>query len=119
MELSLSVRDAVAIDEHPEITEPPAREPIAIVGIGCRLPGGITDSDGLWEALLEGRDCVVDIPGSRWDPQKFLDTTGRAPGRSYVQKAGMLTEDPRAFDAAFFGIPPREGAILDPQQRLL
>jgi acyl transferase domain-containing protein len=95
------------------------REPIAIVGIGCRLPGGITDQDELWTALLEGRDCIVDIPGSRWDPQKYLDPTGRAPGRSYVQKAGMLTEDPKAFDHSFFGIPPREAAILDPQQRLL
>ena len=56
------------------------REPIAIVGIGCRLPGGITDPDGLWTTLLDGRDCIVDIPGSRWDPQKFLDPTGRAPG---------------------------------------
>jgi acyl transferase domain-containing protein/threonine dehydrogenase-like Zn-dependent dehydrogenase/NAD(P)-dependent dehydrogenase (short-subunit alcohol dehydrogenase family) len=95
------------------------REPIAIVGIGVRLPGGITDQDELWEALLEGRDCIVDIPGSRWDPQKYLDPTGRAPGRSYVQKAGMLTGDPNAFDHTFFGIPPREAAILDPQQRLL
>jgi acyl transferase domain-containing protein/NADPH:quinone reductase-like Zn-dependent oxidoreductase len=95
------------------------REPIAIVGIGCRLPGGIIDHDGLWEALVEGRDCIVDIPGSRWDPQKYLDPTGRAPGRSYVQKAGMLTDDPKAFDHTFFGIPPREAAILDPQQRLL
>jgi acyl transferase domain-containing protein/NAD(P)-dependent dehydrogenase (short-subunit alcohol dehydrogenase family)/acyl carrier protein len=95
------------------------REPIAIVGIGCRLPGGITDPDELWTALLDGRDCIVDIPGSRWDPQKYLDPTGRAPGRSYVQKAGMLAEDPKAFDHMFFGIPPREAAILDPQQRLL
>ena len=102
------------------MADPPApREPIAIVGIGCRLPGGITDPDGLWTALLDGRDCIIDIPGSRWDPQKFLDPTGRAPGRSYVQKAGMLAEDPKAFDHTFFGIPPREAAILDPQQRLL
>ena len=100
-------------------TQPQQREPIAIVGIGCRLPGGITDPDGLWNALLDGRDCVVDIPGSRWDPQKFLDPSGRAPGRSYVQKAGMLAEDPKAFDHAFFAIPPREAAIMDPQQRLL
>jgi hypothetical protein len=77
-------------------TQPQEREPIAIVGIGCRLPGGITDPDGLWNALLDGRDCVVDIPGSRWDPQKFLDPSGRAPGRSYVQKAGMLADDPAA-----------------------
>src|SRR6201993_920828 len=101
------------------IAEPHAREPIAIVGVGCRLPGGIADPDALWQALLDGRDCVADIPGSRWDPRRFYDPSGRAPGRSYVQKAGMLVEDPKEFDAAFFGIPPREAAILDPQQRLL
>lgn len=95
------------------------RDPIAIVGVGCRLPGGVADPGKLWEALLEGRDCIVDIPGSRWDPDRFLDRTGRSPGRSYVQKGGMLTEDPKAFDAEFFGILPREAAILDPQQRLL
>ncbi|WP_343710097.1 type I polyketide synthase, partial [Mycobacterium sp.] len=101
------------------VAPPAAREPIAIAGVGCRLPGGIADADGLWQALLDGRDCVVDIPGSRWDPAKFLDPTGRAPGRSYVNKGGMLREDPRAFDAAFFSVLPREAAILDPQQRLL
>jgi mycocerosic acid synthase len=101
------------------IAEPQVREPIAIVGVGCRLPGGITDPDALWQALLDGRDCVVDIPGSRWDPRRFYDPSGRAPGTSYVQKAGMLVQDPKEFDAAFFGIPPREAAILDPQQRLL
>ena len=95
------------------------REPIAIVGIGCRLPGGIDDHEGLWTALLEGTDCIIDIPGSRWDPRRFFDPTGRAAGRTYVQRAGMLTGDPADFDAAFFGIPPREAAILDPQQRLL
>jgi acyl transferase domain-containing protein/threonine dehydrogenase-like Zn-dependent dehydrogenase/acyl carrier protein len=95
------------------------RDPIAIVGIGCRLPGGISGPNELWTALLEGRDCVVDIPGNRWDPRRYLDPTGRTPGTSYVQMAGMLTEDPKAFDHTFFGIPPREAAILDPQQRLL
>ncbi len=94
-------------------------DPIAIVGVGCRLPGGIDDADSLWQALLDGRDLVVDIPGTRWDPARFLDPTGRTPGRSYVQQAGMLSHDPKAFDAAFFGILPREAAILDPQQRLL
>ena len=106
MKSSLPQPDVAATATQPEIPRPHgtptlpgpiAREPIAIVGVGCRLPGGITDTDGLWKALLEGRDCVVDIPGSRWDPQKFLDTSGRAPGRSYVQKAGMLTEDPRGI----------------------
>jgi acyl transferase domain-containing protein/acyl carrier protein len=103
----------------PATSGPSAREPIALVGVGCRLPGGIADADGLWQALLAGRDCVVDIPGSRWEPAWYLDPTGRTPGRSYIQAGGVLAEDPKAFDAAFFGILPREAAILDPQQRLL
>lgn len=106
-------------DGRPGVVNARSREPIAIVGVGCRLPGGIDDTDQFWSALLDGTDCVVDIPDSRWDPQRFFDPTGRAPGRSYVQKAGMLTEDPTTFDAAFFGIPPREAATMDPQQRLL
>ncbi len=96
-----------------------SREPIAIVGAGCRLPGGIDDPDRFWSALLDGADCVGDIPNSRWDPGRFFDPTGRSPGRSYVHKAGILRDDPTAFDAAFFGIPPREAASMDPQQRLL
>ncbi|CAN5469729.1 type I polyketide synthase [soil metagenome] len=102
-----------------EVDQTRDREPIAIVGVGCRLPGGLSDLDEFWAALMAGRDCIVDIPGNRWDPQKYLDPTGRARGRSYVHQAGILTEDPKAFDPAFFGIPPREAAILDPQQRLL
>ena len=82
------LRSTAATGRHaPAVTEPWAREPIAIVGIGCRLPGGISDPDDLWKALLDARDCVVDIPGSRWDPQKFLDPTGRAPGRSAKEAA--------------------------------
>jgi 3-oxoacyl-(acyl-carrier-protein) synthase/acyl-CoA thioesterase FadM len=101
----------------PPVVRP--REPLAIVGIGCRLPGGASDPDALLQLLLEGRDCIVDIPASRWDPRKYHDPTGRSPGRSYVQRAGLLSEDPFSFDAAFFGISPREAATLDPQQRIL
>ncbi|MBS1693354.1 MAG: type I polyketide synthase [Actinobacteria bacterium] len=114
-----SPRPLTSVSATPHAADAPARDPIAIVGIGCRLPGGITDAGEFWRALLEGRDCVVDIPGSRWDPRKFLDPSGRSPGRSYVQKAGMLRHDPREFDPSFFGIPPREAAIMDPQQRML
>jgi acyl transferase domain-containing protein/acyl-CoA thioesterase FadM/acyl carrier protein len=98
---------------------PAAREPIAIVGIGCRMPGGIEDAGGLWKVLMEGRECIVDIPESRWDRRKFHDASGKSPGRTYVQRAGLLSQDPREFDAGFFGITPREAGVLDPQQRLL
>ncbi len=98
---------------------PAAREPLAIVGIGCRMPGGIEDADGLWKVLMEGRECIVDIPESRWDRRKFHDASGKSPGRTYVQRAGLLNQDLHEFDAGFFGITPREAGVLDPQQRLL
>ncbi|NTX14092.1 SDR family NAD(P)-dependent oxidoreductase [Myxococcus sp. CA056] len=96
-----------------------SREPLAIVGIGCRLPGGIEDTDSFWKVLMEGRECIVDIPEERWDPKKFHDASGRAPGRSYVQRAGLLQQDLREFEPGFFGITPREANALDPQQRLM
>ncbi|GEN10340.1 Acyl transferase domain-containing protein [Myxococcus fulvus] len=97
----------------------PEREPLAIVGIGCRLPGGIEDTDGFWKVLMEGRECIVDIPEGRWDAKKFHDASGRAPGRTYVQRAGLLQQDLREFEPGFFGITPREANTLDPQQRLM
>ncbi|MFY1826040.1 SDR family NAD(P)-dependent oxidoreductase [Myxococcus fulvus] len=97
----------------------PAREPLALVGIGCRLPGGIEDADGFWKVLMEGRECIVDIPEGRWDAKKFHDASGRAPGRTYVQRAGLLQHDLREFEPGFFGITPREANTLDPQQRLM
>ncbi|WP_163865693.1 type I polyketide synthase [Myxococcus eversor] len=95
------------------------REPLAIVGIGCRLPGGIEDTDGFWTVLMEGRECIVDIPEERWDAKKFHDASGKAPGRTYVQRAGLLQQDLREFEPGFFGITPREANALDPQQRLM
>ena len=109
----------------PEIApiESPAKnsgecEPVAIVGIGCRLPGGVVDVASMWQMLQAGRDCIVDIPASRWDGRRFHDPED-GPGRSYLGRAGMLEQDVYAFDAAFFGISPREAESLDPQQRLL
>ncbi|MEZ4362150.1 MAG: SDR family NAD(P)-dependent oxidoreductase [Kofleriaceae bacterium] len=96
-----------------------AREPLAICGVGCRLPGGIDDAASLWRALEERRDGIVEIPAERWSPERFFDPSGASAGRTYVQRAGLLQRDPRAFDAAFFGINPREAEVLDPQQRLL
>ncbi|XXF76318.1 SDR family NAD(P)-dependent oxidoreductase [Myxococcaceae bacterium GXIMD 01537] len=96
-----------------------AREPLAIVGIGCRLPGGIEDTEGFWKVLMEGRECIVDIPEERWDPKKFHDASGRSPGRTYAQRAGLLQQDLREFEPGFFGITPREASALDPQQRLM
>lgn len=95
------------------------REPLAIVGIGCRLPGGVNDPESFWELLINRGDAIVDIPAERWDPKRYHDPTGKSPGRSYVQRAGLLHQDFKLFDASFFGITPREAEVLDPQQRLL
>jgi len=89
------------------------------VGIGCRFPGGLENTEALWEALVEGRDCITDIPSDRWDPKKFYDPSGKSPGRSHVHKGGMLTNNIHEFDASFFGISPREAEVMDPMQRLL
>ncbi len=96
-----------------------AREPVAIVGIGCRLPGGIVDASSAWQAWVGRVDGIVDIPPTRWDAGRFYDPTGRAPHRAYVHRAGLLHEDHALFDAGFFGFSGREAQTLDPQQRLL
>ncbi|QCD60976.1 polyketide synthase [Streptomyces hawaiiensis] len=91
---------------------------VAVVGVGCRLPGGITDLDGLWEALREGRDLVGEMPPDRFPRDRFVDPGAVRPGRSYTAAGGFL-DDIASFDAAYFGISPKEAAHVDPQQRLL
>ena len=97
----------------------PGREPIAIVGMACRLPGGCDSPQALWRFLLEGGDALVDVPRERWDHEAFFHADPDAAGRVYVRQAGFLRESPALFDARFFGLSPREAADMDPQQRLL
>ncbi|QKW37147.1 SDR family NAD(P)-dependent oxidoreductase [Actinomadura sp. NAK00032] len=92
---------------------------VAIVGAGCRLPGGITGLDGLWAALERGDDLVGQVPPERFEADRFVDERMPRASRSYTRAGGFLTEDPGGFDAAFFGISPKEAAAMDPQQRLL
>lgn len=94
-------------------------EPIAIVGMGCRFPGGSSDPEKFWNNLLEGKDCIVDVPAERWDSKRFYDSNRDMPGKVYVKSGGFLEERIDEFDALFFGISPREAASLDPQQRML
>ncbi|GAA1985928.1 type I polyketide synthase [Kitasatospora viridis] len=91
---------------------------VAVVGIGCRLPGGITDLDGLWSVLREGRDVVGEMPADRFPKDRIVDPGTVRPGRSYTAAGGFLT-DVASFDAGYFGISPREARHIDPQQRLL
>ncbi len=96
----------------------PSPEPIAIVGIGCRLPGGIGSPQAFWDLLREGRDGITDIPASRWDLGQHFDPDPLRPLGQHVRRGGFI-EDIDQFDAAFFGISPREALCMDPQQRLL
>jgi len=96
-----------------------APEPIAVVGIGCRLPGGCDSPDALWRFLAEGRDGVTEVPAERWDVDEFYDPAPQTPGKMYTRWGSFLTGDVGAFDAGFFGISPREAARMDPQQRIL
>ncbi|MFJ2906568.1 SDR family NAD(P)-dependent oxidoreductase [Streptomyces sp. NPDC087212] len=91
---------------------------VAVVGVGCRLPGGITDLDGLWTVLREGRDMVGEMPADRFPVDRVVDAGAVRPGRSYTAAGGFLT-DIASFDAAYFGMSPREARHVDPQQRLL
>ena len=94
-------------------------QPIAIIGIGCRFPGGASDPQAFWELLRQGTDAITDIPPDRWDIRRFYDPDPQKPGKTYVKQGGFLQEDISAFDPLFFGISPREATSLDPQQRLL
>ena len=92
-------------------------EPIAIVGMGCRFPGGALDPRRFWELLREGRDAIGPIPANRWDTDYFYDADKDAPGKMYTRSGGFLSQVD-GFDPAFFAITPREAMSMDPQQRL-
>ncbi len=96
-----------------------SNEPIAILGMGCRFPGGVESPDDLWQLLSEERDTTSEFPTDRgWNLEALLRPEPDARGATYV-RGGSFLDNAGDFDAAFFGISPREGRAMDPQQRLL
>jgi len=116
--LADSVREIRRLRSELEAARSTRAEPVAIVGMACRMPGGAEDPEAFWEFLRDGGDGTSEIPSTRWDVDRYYDPSTEAAGRMYTRRGGFL-RDIDQFDAKFFGVAPREAATLDPQQRLL
>jgi malonyl CoA-acyl carrier protein transacylase len=120
-QLSSSQRLLLALKEARaklEAVERSKSEPIAIIGMSCRFPGGADNLEAFWRLLRDGVDAITEVPPQRWDIDSYYDPDPDASGKIYTRFGGFLQQVDR-FDPQFFGISPREAESLDPQQRLL
>ena len=108
---------AAKLKENLDQVEAAVREPIAVIGLGCRFPGG-DSPDGYWSLLHDGRDATRDIPADRWVIDHYFHPDPNTPGKIATRRGGFLDQID-GFDPHFFGITPREALVMDPQQRLL
>ena len=114
----LELEQSEAVGSLRRATPVSQAEPIAIVSLGCRFPGGAIDAQSFWQMLHEGADAIGKVPGDRWDRDAYFDENRELSGTMYTQAGGFL-DRVDGFDAHFFGISPREALSMDPQQRLL
>ncbi len=108
---------ALDLERRLRRSERDRHEAIAIVGMGCRFPGGADEPEAFWKLLEGGVDAISEAPEDRWDRETFFHPDPAAPGKAYSHWGGFLDRID-LFDADFFGLTPREATFMDPQQRL-